>query len=187
MDRELHRAPVEMMTMRGRRPGPNTRGFSLLEVLVAGGILVSAALGIAPLFALAAQANLNARARTAGALLAAGKMEELRGLPWSEGAGEPGPEPSPPDALERNAPGFFDYLDAAGRPAGAGAVAPAQAVYVRRWSIEPLPADRDGSRILQVAVTTTAADARHARPPGGTSWRLWPGARIVTLARRRAP
>ena len=167
--------------MRWRCDLRDARGVSLLEVLVAGGILVSAALGIAPLFTLAAEATLNARIRTTATLLAAAKIEELRGTPWSADAGEPGPGLSPPGALDHDTPGFFDRLDAA------GGVATAQAVYLRRWSVEPWRGNPGGARILRVAVTTVAAAARRARAPDGASGRLSPGVRLVALARRRAP
>ena len=153
------------------RPPQNNAGFSLIEVFVATSILAAAIGALAQLPIVAVRANAAARTATITALLAAQKMEQLRalawgidqlGLPisdistdltvWPPRAGQGvGLTPSPADALQRNAPGYYDMLDANGRLLGGGGPAPTGAVYVRRWSINLLPSSAD-ALVLQVLV-----------------------------------
>lgn len=169
-------------------------GFTLIEVIVAIVVLATAAIGAAGLFGIALHSTRVARTQTWTAMLAADKLEQLRTLAWTTdeaGAavsdtsadvstdpatnGGPGLRISPEDALERNIAGYVDYLDSSGRWVGNGSGAPPEAVYVRRWSIQPLPDDPADTRILQVLVTsagrpTAAAGAGvRVRGPGGAS------------------
>ena len=112
-------------------------GFSLIEVLVATAIVVGGtSASLAQLFVLSADANRMCAAATLDhAAAGAAEDGELR-------ADAGGTRPSPPGALSANTPGYFDYLDADG---------PARlrrwlrtacgAMFVRRWSIEPLAAE----------------------------------------------
>jgi Tfp pilus assembly protein PilV len=59
-------------------------GFLLVEVLVAGVIVVIGVVALAQLFTLAVAANLAARHRTEAIVLAAAKIEELRASRWGE-------------------------------------------------------------------------------------------------------
>jgi len=132
-------------------------GFSLLEVLCATTILTVAVVSLAQVMALATRATLLARTSTLAALLAAQKMEQLRALAWTfDASGMPtsdtttggtGLSPSPPDALVRDIPGYSDRLDASGRTV----LHDGAAVFVRRWSITPLPA-RPSTLVIQVSV-----------------------------------
>ena len=121
--------------------------------------VVSVALAsLAQLFVLSAQANSNAKATTAAALLGLQKMEQLRSLTWSVDArGSPLTDPmlaaSSADALRVSTAGFFDFVDGVGRSLGEAAAPPPGAMYLRRWSIEPLPADPENVLVLQVLVT----------------------------------
>ena len=63
-------------------------GFALLETLIAMAILVVAVLSLAQLLTLASRANIAAGQMTTATILAAGKMEELRALPWGSTSGE---------------------------------------------------------------------------------------------------
>ena len=148
MDRSLH----------FRLSVPSERGFTLLEVLVATTIVSVALASLAQLFVLSAQANSNAKATTVAALLGLQKMEHLRSLSWSVDArGSPLTDPmlaaSPADALRVSIAGFFDFVDGVGRSLGEAAAPPPGAMYLRRWSIEPLPADPENVLVLQVLVT----------------------------------
>src|SRR5687767_5308318 len=58
------------------------RGFSLIETLVAMGILATGLIGMAQLFTLATRQNLSARATTSATILARQKVEQLRSLTW---------------------------------------------------------------------------------------------------------
>src|SRR3954468_23982045 len=110
----------------------NSRGFSLVEVLVAMGLLTAVSLGVAQLFALSTRANLIAKGQTSTTAMAEQKLEQLRGqtggfdlagqgLPMSDTSTNvavsppthsgSGLNPSPSDALEQNTAGFVDFLD----------------------------------------------------------------------------
>ena len=99
-------------------------------------------------------------ATTYAAVLAQQKMEQLRGLTWGiDALGLPVtdtttdasavPETGGGRGLSlrrrtRSAPiseGYCDFVDAFGRPLGGGTAPPAGTAYIRRWSIEALPAD----------------------------------------------
>ncbi len=151
----------------GPRAGPTaTSGFSLVEVLIATGLLVTAIASIALLFALATRANLDAGDTTWATVLAAQKIEELRTEPF-------------PDRLTDQS---VDYLDTSGETLDATASAGRRA-YTRRWWIAPLPSASD-----TVAVTVVVSRYRHgdgSLPDSGG--RLGSAARVVTLRTRRAP
>ena len=177
-------------------------GFSLIETLVATALLATAVAALAQLSGLAARSNTSSRNTTYAALLASQKLEQLRSLAWrfdeqglpvsdlttdttvspESPEGGTGLSPSPDTALLNNTPGWVDYLDRSGRNLGGGARPPAGAVYVRRWSIQPLPENPDHALIVQVLVTRDAAGgegrARRRRPEE---------ARFVTLRTRRGP
>jgi prepilin-type N-terminal cleavage/methylation domain-containing protein len=166
----------------GRPAGPaasraTDAGFSLIEVMIAVGVLMTVSLGVAQLFAVATHGNLSAKGQTSASILAAQKMEQLRALTWGfdqdQAAlglplsdtttdlsvdpptnGGSGLNPSPPGTLATNVPGFVDFVDAFGGWAGTGATPSPNAVYVRRWSIEPLPTNPNNTLVFQVMVTT---------------------------------
>jgi prepilin-type N-terminal cleavage/methylation domain-containing protein len=165
------------------------RGFSLLEVLIAIAIVTLVLAAIAPLFALSVHANTAARTITVATLLAAAKMEQLRSLPWAFDASgrpidDPRLAPSPSDALQRNTAGFCDFVDGAGRLLGETTTPSPGAVYLRRWSIEPLPADPANALVLQVLVTqrfNRSIEVGPARAHAPDE------ARLVTVRARKAP
>lgn len=132
---------------------PRFAGFSLIEVVVATGVLVVGVLGLAQVLLLAAVRTSEARAVTTATILARGKMEELRAADW------PTLTPSPPGVLGVDTPGFVDYLDAS----GAGLARGAGVAFVRRWSILPLPSDPTNAVVLQVLVETAARHAAQTR------------------------
>jgi prepilin-type N-terminal cleavage/methylation domain-containing protein len=184
----------------------NSRGFSLVEVLVAMGILTVVSLGLAQLFAASTRVNIIARGQTSTTMLAEQKMEQIRSLTWgfdTTGQGLPvsdttsnltvypvtpdgtGLNPSPADSLERNITGFVDFVDAAGAWVGTGNTPPGSAVYIRRWSIQPLPTNPNNTLVIQVLVTPRSNEgARVASPnprvrmPGDTL--------LVTVKTRKA-
>ena len=152
----------------------SNRGFTLVEVVIAMGLLTVVSLGVAQLFAASTRANLSARSGTSTSAMAEQKMEQIRSLTWgfdTAGQGLPvsdtttnltvypmtsngtGLNPSPADTLEQNTTGFFDFLDAAGTWVGTGATTPPTAAYVRRWSISPLPTNPNNTLVIQVLVT----------------------------------
>jgi prepilin-type N-terminal cleavage/methylation domain-containing protein len=113
----------------------SARGFTLIEVIVALGIVLSIATASAQLVSLTVRANAVAQTLTAAVILAQQKIEELlpeAGLSLN---------PSPPEALAEDRAGCFDVVNWRGR------------VLRRRWSIEPLAGAAGGTLAVQVLVT----------------------------------
>ena len=178
-------------------------GFSLLEVLIATAMLATAVVSLAELFAVSTRANLASRRTTYASILAAQKLEELRALTWGfdlDGlpltdttantaaspetpVGGTGLQPSPADALRTNLDGWVDYVDRFGTKIGGGAVPPRDALFTRRWSVEPLPADPGNIVVIQVLVT---GNRNRGDADRGSVARLPEEARLVTVKARKA-
>jgi prepilin-type N-terminal cleavage/methylation domain-containing protein len=158
------------------------RGFSLLEVLVATSLVLVALTGLAPLVAFAIQANARARSSTFAVLLAQQKMEELVAALSEEEAHGAGPNVSPAGALDRNTPGYCDYLNRNGQPLGGGTTPPAGAAYLRRWSVDALPMYPDSARVLHVVATRSRGTADLA----ADVTRLPDTARLIAVRTRRS-
>jgi prepilin-type N-terminal cleavage/methylation domain-containing protein len=183
----------------------DARGFSLLEVLVATTILTVSLAALAELCAMSTRANTSARTTTYTAILAQQKMEQLRSLTWSfdplglpisdittdttvapeRDSGGTGFSPSPVNALGQNTDGYVDYLDTFGRTLGGGVTPIEGTVYIRRWSIEPLPANPANTVVLQVLVTRRRN--RGAADAAADITRLPDEARLVSVKTRKAP
>jgi type II secretory pathway pseudopilin PulG len=192
--------------MAQEKSNSNSHGFSFVEVVVSMGILTVVSLGVAQLFAVSTRVNIIARGQTSTTMLAEQKMEQIRSLTWgfdSTGGGLPvsdtssdltvypltqsghGLDPSPTDALEHNTAGFVDFVDAGGTWVGTGDTPTGTAVYIRRWSIQPLPTNPNNTLVIQVLVTPTANEALRVisaaprvRMPGDTL--------LVTVKTRKA-
>ena len=157
---------------RFRRPGPTAAaGFGLLEALIACGLIVVLAAGVAQLTLASVRAVRTAGDETRALLLAVQKMEQLRSLAWDrEPAGhalEPaaaadhaGAGAAPAGSLDRNVPGYVDYLSGRGSPVGGGARPPAGTAFVRRWSVQPAPRLPGDLLALDVVVLTLRAAER---------------------------
>src|SRR6478736_10089132 len=75
-----------------RSRSSNDQGFSLIEVVVAMGLLTVVSLGVAQLFAASTRSNIIARGQTSTTMLAEQKIEQIRALTWgfdSSGEGLP--------------------------------------------------------------------------------------------------
>ena len=99
---------------------PAEEGFSLIEVLVAAGLLIGSIAALAFVFVFATRANADARHTTYATVLAMQKMEELRA------------DFAPIHVVEA-----VDYADIRGTVL-VGQSDPPQAVYERHWTVEPL-------------------------------------------------
>jgi prepilin-type N-terminal cleavage/methylation domain-containing protein len=184
----------------------SSRGFSLVEVLISMGLLTAVSLGVAQLFALSTRANVIAKGATSTTAMAQQKLEQLRGLTWGfdlEGLGLPlsdtstnlsvdppahngsGLNPSPGDSLEQNTAGFVDFLDGNGAWVGTGSTPPGSAVYVRRWSIQPLPTNPNNTLVIQVLVTPVTSEAARVAS-AFTRTRMAGDALLVTVRARKA-
>jgi prepilin-type N-terminal cleavage/methylation domain-containing protein len=105
----------------------SARGFTLIEVIVAAGLLVVIALGTAQLFGVSLQRNIAARDQLMMTTLAARALDQL--IATAAGGAL---TTSPPDSLDRDYDGFGDM-------AGQGG-----AIYARRWWIA-LPPEHGGA------------------------------------------
>ena len=118
-------------------------GFSLAETLIAVALLIGALLSLAQLFSAATAIVTTAHHLTAGSVLAAQKLEELRNVVSGS-----------PSAIDTD--GGIDYVDRVGMAASPGIDASTQVTYTRRWWIRPLAADPDHVSVIQVVVTPGA-------------------------------
>jgi prepilin-type N-terminal cleavage/methylation domain-containing protein len=165
-----------------------SRGFTLVEVLIATALFVTIAVGVAQLALVSTRAVRASREQTTAVILAAAKIDQLRALDWTyepEVPGDPpvarsdfttnvsrpdytndgpGLAPSPAGVLSTSTPPYVDYLDSEARWVGNGAYPPRNAVFVRRWSVQPLASDPARTLILSVLVTTVGLDRSRAGP-----------------------
>lgn len=173
-----------------RSRSAETSGFTLVEVAIAAGLLVALSIGVAQLLVVASLRGRAARAQTTATILAAAKLEQLRGFAWgyeltSDGSlversdeetdlsvdppapGGPGLRPSSPTTLTTNTPFYFDYADASGAWAGNGSRPPANAAFLRRWAVFQLPGSGSSTLVLQVLVRPLAQE----RAGSTSGWR----------------
>ena len=153
----------------------DTRGFTLVETVTAISIIAVALTALAQLFVIASQANADARRSSFASILATQKIEELRSL--GADLTQQGDV-----SLSSDISGACDFLDEYGRSLGTGTSPLPGTVYVRRWSVEPIPSDPD-TFVLQVAVFPRSW--KGGADPAGTDARTL-GAQIVTIKTRRA-
>jgi prepilin-type N-terminal cleavage/methylation domain-containing protein len=141
--------------------GQSDRGFTLLETLIATGILVTAVAGIAQLFVLSVRFTRESGQFGVALVSAQAKVESLRALTYGfDDGGEPITDarlaPSPPSSLASDVAPYADWLDAAG-----GAVdGPDAAVYVRRWRISTLDEHEPDAIAIEVCVFRAPAAGR---------------------------
>ena len=185
------------------RSSDSAAGFSLVEVLIATMLLATALVMLAQLFVLSTQSNIGARNTTFTAVLAQQKLEELRALTWgfdTQGlpisdtstntavspetpAGGTGLAPSPAGTLGANTNGYVDYIGQFGDKLGGGAAPPANTVFVRRWSVEPLPSNPNNTLVLQVLVFR---NRERGAANDGAGMLLPDEARLVTVKTRKS-
>jgi type II secretory pathway pseudopilin PulG len=178
-------------------------GFSLLETMIATFLLATGVLATAQMFILAAKSNGAAQRSTYTATLAQEKMEQLKGLTWGfdqvglpiqdystdisvnpPAGGGVGLTPSPDDSLSANVAGYVDYIDRDGNSLGGGAQVPAETVYVRRWSVEPLPTNPNNTLVLQVLAFPYAT--REDDGEGVVLDRVRDEARLISVKTRKS-
>jgi prepilin-type N-terminal cleavage/methylation domain-containing protein len=182
--------------------GISSRGFSLLEVLIALGVLSSGVLAMSALMIATAQAGATATQLDVAQLAARAKLEDLRSLAWTsnDGAvpvsdwstdltvtpvaatGGPGLGVSPGNTLLANVEGYCDFLDRHGRWIGGGSPPPAGASWVRRWMVRP-DFDRPDLLSIQVVVVPVQRSAADTTLPIAQGLN---GAWLATLRSRRA-
>lgn len=173
-----------------------SRGFSVIEVLIALALLSVAVLGGVQLVVMAIEAMGAARSQSLSAVLASARLEDLRGLTFdfdelgvrstdvqTDLSTTPrtlaGTGLATGGSITANVAGFVDHLDARGGWVGTGPDAPPTAAFTRRWSISPGLAVPD---LLVVEVVVF----RVATRPTAAAGRYLPGsAYMVTVFSRR--
>jgi prepilin-type N-terminal cleavage/methylation domain-containing protein len=149
--------------------GMRAAGFSLIEVVVAMAISMTGLAAVAHTIAASTRTTRLARSSSDATIAAEQKLESLRAAASSL-------DQSPSDALFSDTPGYCDYLDARGAPIDpAGVRPPAGTMFVRRWSVHPVPGSARETLVLQVVV------APWGEPPTGAA-----AVRLITVAARKA-
>jgi prepilin-type N-terminal cleavage/methylation domain-containing protein len=154
----------------------DSRGFTLVEAVTAISIIAVALTALAQLFVIASHANADARRSSFASILATQKIEELRSL--GADLSQEGEA-----SLSSDISGACDFLDEYGRSLGTGTSPIPGTVYIRRWSVEPIPSDPD-TFVLQVAAFPHSW--KNGAGPGPADARASGGAHIVTIKMRRA-
>jgi prepilin-type N-terminal cleavage/methylation domain-containing protein len=129
-----------------------SRGFSLVEVLIATTIAVMALASLAQMFVLAAAANRASRTRTLATILARDKMEAL----LHDG--------------ESETVSGMDFIDSRGEWLG-DSLRPPGTAFVRRWSVTPVSGFLSQSRLLVVWITPGEGSIELARLVGAREGR----------------
>lgn len=145
-----------------RIPDSSHDGFTLVETVVATGILVTALAGIAQLFALSVQSTRNTGTQGGALLAAQDKIEALRSLafgygPLGEPITNPGLASSGALSLANDTTGFVDYLSAAGAVVDLGDEGQG-AVFTRRWRVIPIDGFVPEANAIEVCVFRWPAD-----------------------------
>lgn len=139
---------------------PSHRGFTLLETLIATGLLVTALAGLAQLFALSLRLTRDSGQFGAALVAAEDKLESLRALRFGyDEAGTPVTDPrlapAATSALSMDTDPWVDWVDAGGVP-----VAAPEAAFVRRWRITALGSDEPDAIAIEVCVFPASAPTR---------------------------
>lgn len=190
--------------MAKRRFSNSESGFSIIETLFATGILATSLVALAQMFTISVKNNQAARTGSYAVTLAEQKMEQLRGLtygfdtiglpitdtttdttqPTETPNGGKGLTPSPNGAMNANTDGYVDYIDQFGNILGGGTAVRPETVYIRRWSITPLPTNPNSTIVIQVLVTRERS--RGTADQNGSTERLKDEARIMSVKTRKA-
>jgi hypothetical protein len=136
-------------------------GTTLLEAVVAASLLVTVSAGTASLIVLAHRVGVQTEQGMTATTLAAARLQALRAVPWHYEIDGSLPEVSvlaysPPDALDRNATGYWDVIDESGGLLGSSEAE--GAAFVRRWAVWPVTSGAAQARALEVCVFAWPAD-----------------------------
>ncbi len=132
MARALHHARTMRRSL--------SSGFTLVEVLVATGILVTVAAGTAQLVAISTRHDVATRQQLAMSAAASAKLDELAGT-FADGV----PPLATIGALDRDVSGFNDLVTTSG------------ATFRRRWMLAPLDTYSASALVIVVRVIPLAA------------------------------
>ena len=129
---------------------PSTRseaGFSLLEAIVAVGLMAGALASLGQMLIISLAINQSARERSDATVLAQQKMEQLL---VESASGSAGSSPLVGGSLTSNMDGWFDYVDRSGQSLGSEALR--SGVYTRRWAVDLLPSSPTNTVVIHVLV-----------------------------------
>jgi hypothetical protein len=134
---------------------PCERGATLVEAIVAGGLLITLASGTATLITLARRLDVRAEQLMAATSIATARLQALRAIPWEYGLDGSANDATslsvtPADALERNTTGCFEIVDGSGRDVFDGGAGGGR--YAVRWKIRPSIAAAADTRSIEVCV-----------------------------------
>jgi len=150
----------------------NQRGFSLIETVVALGILAVVAAGVLPLGVIAIRSSeTHGHLRVRTTEYAQDKIEQLMVLAYGDTTSDTRVFPAKATggsglaaggSLDTNAPvaAYADYLDAKGNLLNAGGGKPADWYYMRAWEIKENP----GKTLKQITVITRVNVSSQAGP-----------------------
>lgn len=132
---------------------PCPRGFTLVETLIATGLLITAMAGLAQLFALSVRSTRDSGQFGVALAAAQDKLESLRALRFGyDEAGATVTDPrlrgTPVASLSGDVEGCVDWLDGS----GAGLADAHGAAYVRRWRITTMASDEPEAIAIDVCV-----------------------------------
>lgn len=159
-------------------------GSSLVEALTAAAVVITISTGVALLIVRSTRAIWTAGTRSVAVAAAQQKLEQLTALEWrTDAAGirrsdlssdlsvDPpaasgsGLQPSPSGSLDRNIPGFADFVGRDGQWRGRGSAPIPGTAFVRRWSVSAHPRDPADTVVLTVVVLpVTEASGRATYP-----------------------
>lgn len=130
----------------------STRGFTLIETLIATALIVTAVAGLAHLFALSVRFTRDSGQFGVALVAAQDKLEALRSARYDyDHDGSPVTDPSlrvsPADALHSDVADYFDRLDERGYSLEGD-----DGAFVRRWRITPIAADEPSAIAIDVCV-----------------------------------
>ena len=130
-----------------------SRGFTLVETLIATALIVTAVAGLAQLFTLSVRFTRDAGQFGVALVAAQDKLESLRTLAFAYdvdgvAATDPRLRPSPAGTLAANVERFVDWLDERGTVVDEAH----GAAYVRRWRVSVLAAGEPEAIAIDVCV-----------------------------------
>lgn len=167
--------------VRFRRPGG---GFTLLEVMIASGILSFATLGLVQAVSSGQSQTLDALRRARGTALADAMLEEVLARPYADPQGDTGFGPDTGEAARAaydNLDDYHGYTEAAGSiaDAAAGAYPTAYQRYSRSVTVvaETIDLPTLGGARAGVRITVTVTEA--ADTSGADTGRSWTVSRFV--------
>ena len=123
--------------------GRASAGFTLIETMIAAGILVIGLVAVAYIFSYSIRTNMMTEQQTAATLLLTNKMEELKGASFSTLTAGGGLNPSSPTTS------YWDYVSISSSGVIVSDTSTTNAPYLRLWQVAGT-----NTKVLSVVVYT---------------------------------